>query len=121
MVEFWIICFIVSMMVVWFKTDALIDWGRLFGLYYFLKLDEFYAKRIQYAPSEYNYPAFLNEKYNNFFTKLLACPICLSFWPTLGASFFLAVILFDPLLFLAVPVTYVGALITYGIVTKLLK
>jgi len=33
-----------------------------------------------------NYLDFLNVIYNKFFTRLLACPICLSFWISLLAS-----------------------------------
>lgn len=32
------------------------------------------------------YPHYLNKIYDNFFTRLLSCPICLGFWMSAAAS-----------------------------------
>jgi hypothetical protein len=117
----WIVCYITTVMLVWFKTDALIDWGQLIGLGTFLNAFDFYLERFRFAPNEFNYPSYLKIKYPNFLTKLISCPVCLSFWMVLAASFLVGILLLDLWLILFIPVTYILTLMTYGTVTKLLK
>lgn len=38
------------------------------------------------ASSKKNYILYLNETYNNFYTRLLSCPICIGFWMSIVAS-----------------------------------
>lgn len=110
---FWSICLIVSVLLVWFNSDALIEWGHLFGLDFLLKTKEFHDYKLEMLPSNINYPTFLKIKYNTFITKLLACPICLTFW----ISF--ALCIFSSLLLL--PFIYIGSLSIYGVIINLLK
>ena len=114
----YIISLITLMLLVWLKSDALIEWGSLFGLSKFLMIEEFYSERlIQILSNEiynYNYPSFLRSKYNNFITKLLVCPLCLSVWLSV-----LMCIIFSTLL--AIPLVCVSSLIIYGVITKLIN
>lgn len=118
---FWSICFIAASLLVWFNSDALIDWGNLFGLYDILLIKEFYDFRMQMLPLSVNYPTFLKNKYNNFLTKLLACPVCLSAWIAIWVCVCFSVLLLSPTFIFMTPIVYVGSLITYGILTNLLK
>jgi hypothetical protein len=43
---------------------------------------------MAYKPTgDNNYIDFLNSTYNTFFTRLLSCPICLSFWLSVLSGF----------------------------------
>lgn len=72
-------CLIVFNLVVWFKTDAVIEYGSLIGLSRWLKIREFQDKKLV-EPYLLTYPQFLRITYNNFSTRLISCPICLSVW-----------------------------------------
>lgn len=72
-------CLIVFNLVIWFKTDAFIEYGRLLGLSKMLKFEEFHAKKLT-EPYLLTYPQFLRITYNTFITRLISCPICLSTW-----------------------------------------
>ena len=69
---------IAVVLLVWFKSEAFIEYSRLFGLSKIIKYQEFLdAKLDNFAIS---YPLFLKLKYPNFFFKLIGCRICLSIW-----------------------------------------
>lgn len=116
----WIVSLIILIMLIWFNSEALIEWGSLFGLYKFLCVDEFYTKRIEYLPANLNYPSFLKIKFNNFITKLLACPLCICVWLSFLISFFMSLLSCDITDVLFMPIICVSALLFYGIIIKLL-
>ncbi len=62
----------------WFNKDAFIEYSQLFKLSKLFKIDEF--KQVTENDPTMSYPIFLASYYNNFFTRLVSCPICLSFW-----------------------------------------
>ena len=103
-------------LLVWLKTDALIEWGRVFGLSKILKSDEYYKYKIEKmlssTPFDITYPVFLKLNYNTFFTRLISCPMCLSFWLSV-----LGCIVISNLI--AIPIVYILSLIIYGVVVKL--
>jgi hypothetical protein len=72
-------CLIVFNLVIWFKTDAFIEYGSLIGLSRYLKVKEYQAKKIV-EPYFLTYPQFLRITHNTFFNRLISCPICLSVW-----------------------------------------
>lgn len=119
MITFILSTFIALFLLVWFKSDALIEWGSLFGLENFLLVKEYNKMKLDQAPISINYPTFLKMKYNNFITKLLACPLCLTFWLSTISAFFLFV--FVPLIIFMIPTIIITSLVLYGIVTSLLK
>lgn len=121
-----IVCFITFLMLIWLKSEAIIEWGSLFGLSKILKIDEFYKTRIEYAIKGIgfglNYPTFLKEKYHyNFITTMLACPLCLSVWLSIIAGITISIVLLKPLALFLIPVITVSSLLLYGGVTYLLK
>src|SRR5258708_6277246 len=121
MIIFWSICFIAASLLVWFNSDALIEWGTVFGLYDVLMVKEFYDFRMKMLPSNINYPTFLKVKYNDFLTRLLACPICLTIWISLWMCLCFSILLMNLTFIFLTPIVYVGSLIAYGILTNLLK
>lgn len=118
MAEIYLVFLIAIVLLVWLKTDALIEWGCKFGLSKILKEDEFYKFKLEQllgpVPS-YNisYPTFLKTKYNSFFTRLVSCPMCLSFW----LSVIGCIVISD---LIAIPIVYILSLVLYGIIVKLL-
>jgi hypothetical protein len=115
-----IVTFIVLIMLVWFKSEAIIDWGNLFGLYDFLKIGAFYDMKRELAPADISYPLFLRHRYNNFITRMLACPICSCIWLSFYFTFMWALLTLNPSYLLFVPGISILSMITYGLTTKLM-
>lgn len=70
------------LLVVWFNTQAISEYGRLWWrLSRWLKLDE-YADYQEFSglAKQPSYADFLVSAYPSFFTRLLSCPVCLSLW-----------------------------------------
>lgn len=68
---------IVSMLIIWFNTDAFLEYARLLRLPG-VKVKEYYLAKDRDCTLSYH--TFLLLKYNNFFTRLITCPICTSAW-----------------------------------------
>ena len=115
----YIISFITLILLIWLKSDAIIEWGSLFGLSKILKIEDYFDKRLEMVMRgisiSYSYPEFLKEKYNyNFITKMLGCPLCLSVWLSI-----LMCLIFST--FLSIPLVCISSLIAYGTITKLIR
>lgn len=94
----------VTFLIVWFHTEAFIEYGKLFKLSKILKINEFetaYNKdfTLEYLP-------WLKSSYPNFFTKLINCPWCIGFWFTLTVSLFLYTIYIFPVIYVTTLVIY---------------
>lgn len=50
------------------------------------------------AKNQPHYIAYLNSTYNNFFTKLISCPICTGFWMSVIASIIIGNLLYFALI-----------------------
>ncbi len=70
-----------AMLIVWFKTEAFVEYGSLLGLSKYLYLSEY--KIAQKNDPSLEFPMFLVINNNNFFSRLLSCPLCLGFWLSL--------------------------------------
>lgn len=101
------ICFISLALLIWFKTDAMPEYAKLFGLAHIAKVNEYEKVGAE------SYPLFLVEYYNCFFTRLISCPICTAFWLATLASFFSSI--------WCVPILTVFGLALYLILVKLLE
>ena len=67
------------LMLVWLKSNAFVEYLTAFGLGTLFHINEYNELHKQGYGG--NYVDFLVEYYdNNFFVRLGACPICLSFW-----------------------------------------
>jgi hypothetical protein len=80
---------------IWFKTDFLYEYIKLFKLNK-LKLIQEYEAFIKIT--QLNFSEFLGFK-NSFFFKLISCPLCLNFWVNLSL-----------VLFFKFPLYYIGLL-----------
>ena len=66
------------------------------------------------SPKEFGYFLVgLASEYNNFFTRLISCPICLGFWVTLCVAFYLNIELF--------PVINILSMLLYFLTKKVMK
>lgn len=71
---FWVI----FLLFIWFKTDAIEKYSSLFFLNRFTKVDKFIEYKkinpiVEYLP-------FLRTTYKNFFVNLITCVPCFNFW-----------------------------------------
>ena len=67
-----------GIMVVWFETNFLVDYLKLFRLTKFTYIEE-YEKELFDNP-ELSFLDFASIKEPSFINKLLACPYCFGFW-----------------------------------------
>ena len=65
-------------LLVWFHSGAAEEYISLFKLDFWFDLATFEQKRL--ADPELTYPDFLVMYHNNYFTRLLSCPICITVW-----------------------------------------
>lgn len=112
MIDYYLIFNIITILYIWFDTDAIVEYAKLFRLRFF-KYKEYENRHEVYKDCEY--AIFIAAKYNNFFTKLAACPICLSVWFNF---LFISVILRDfKLLGIHIVLTWLG----YNIIRWIIK
>jgi hypothetical protein len=96
-------------LIIWFKTDAFIEYCELLRLGNLFKIDKYREyKKINVT---IDYVTYLSLKHKNFLTKLLSCPYCIGFWITL-----LSCVLFNNILLL--PFYYVSSIILYKFLDK---
>ena len=117
----YLIFFIVMILILWLRSDAIVEWGEVFGLSKILKLKEFREFRMEQSMNAtcssisssigvhplFYYPTFLKMKYNCFPVRLLSCPVCMTVW----LSIIGCLIISSPL---AIPLVYVVSLIISG-------
>lgn len=60
---------------IWNETHFLKEYAVLLRVQRFFKIKEFEQFEIKTACDQY--PVFLRERYNSWFTRLLGCPFCL--------------------------------------------
>lgn len=66
-------------LILFFNTDVLVEYGRIFKLIKkWLKIDQF--DEAYKNDFELTYRQYLRINHNCFFVRLITCPICLSFW-----------------------------------------
>tara|TARA_Y100000310_G_scaffold341514_1_gene440894 strand:+ start:2121 stop:2471 length:351 start_codon:yes stop_codon:yes gene_type:complete len=68
-------------LLIWFGSDAFIEYAKLIGGAKFFGVKEF--EKLQETRATLTYHDYLSEYKSNFFTKLITCPTCLSVWTTL--------------------------------------
>tara|TARA_Y100000310_G_C20678233_1_gene814328 strand:+ start:1113 stop:1466 length:354 start_codon:yes stop_codon:yes gene_type:complete len=99
--------FIAFVLVIWLKTEAFVEYGRIFGLSKLLEIEKFDNRSVH----ELTYPSFLLVNHDNFLTRLISCPICLGFWLNVSVclffkdfSFFFVKVLLSILIYLLISV-----------------
>jgi len=102
---FWVI----FLLFIWFKTDAFIQYSKLFRINKISKIDSWELYRL--SNTRIAYLEYLSIKHRNFFTKLISCKPCLTFWLVLITCFiFNTIYLF--------PIIYIISYIVYKIIEK---
>jgi hypothetical protein len=113
MIEFFLIPSLVSMvLLVWFHTEAFMEYATLFSGNRFFYIDDF--KEKQKKDPTLDWIMYLQIHHDSFFIRLITCPMCLSFWITLAlcvATHELAMI----------PIYYILSLVAYKATIKLLE
>jgi hypothetical protein len=92
-------CFITTVFIVWFKTNAVVEYGKLIGLKNLLWIEEY--EKYVCDNLEGDYVTFLACKHNTFLTRLITCPLCLGVWYSIIASLPLGLVHFCPIYLLS--------------------
>jgi hypothetical protein len=101
---------IVSILIIWFNTEAFVEYSRLLHLPLVKVKEYLFAKKRDCTLS---YHTFLLINYNNFFTRLITCPICTSVWLSIIVG------IFTQLLFIYYPMLFICSLYLYELYNKL--
>ncbi len=102
-----LVCLVLTVMVVWFKSSAFVEYALLFGLKTLLLG---YDK----DPNNLTFPQYLYVKSKllfkcsicRFIVALITCPLCFAFWLCIGASCLYGTILLTPVFYITVLVSY---------------
>jgi hypothetical protein len=99
-------------LVIWFKSEAYVEYCRIFQLQRISNFEDYDEKKKNDVTLTYH--GYLRQYHNSFFTRLITCPICIATWLALFLSIlFLKIHLF--------PVIFIGGLILFGLVHKLME
>jgi hypothetical protein len=99
-------------LLVWFKSTAFLEYSKLFGLGGVFYVNA-YEESLEKNPLD-SYQEFLVKNFPCFITKLITCPLCLSFWLSLIVAISLEKFYFFPLY-------NVTGLLLYGAINKLIE
>jgi|TARA_R100000084_G_scaffold7524_1_gene2658 hypothetical protein len=108
-----LISLITLVMLVWFNSDAFVEYAKLVGGAKFFEVTEYEKQQEKIATLDYH--GYLLENKNSFFIRLITCPLCFSVWMSVILTF----VLTDSL-WLA-PSCNVAALILYKLTSNLLE
>ena len=77
--EIYLFCvsLIVTILAMWFKTDAFVEYLGLLGFKKLFYIKEFKEQDVILTT---NYPNFVLCQKNCFISRLVSCPTCVSFW-----------------------------------------
>ncbi len=103
------IFWVVFLLFIWFNTDAFIQYSKFFKLDKLFKIKDWEDYRLE-SP-RITYLEYLTLKNRGFFTKLISCKPCLTFWIT-----FIICIIFRSLMLF--PIIYMLSYIIYKIIDK---
>ena len=107
----YLISTIIFINIVWFETEALVEYVKLFKLNWFKITEYLIAKESNF---ELTYHSYLSQHHRNFFTKLITCPICLTTWLSIISSLLFTESILD------FSIIFVLSIIGYNIYRKLL-
>ena len=109
-----IIALIVSILLIWFKTDAFIEYCKLFNVLKQTTINFNLANNITFPQWLFvTYKNGIKNRLTLFLLKLVTCPICLSFWLSVIFG-----IMFGYCLF--IPILYVFSFTSYLLIIKLI-
>jgi len=105
-----IICTIAVILLVWFRTDAFLEYTRMFRLNFLSDYKGFAAK--YHDDVSLTYLAFLRQYHDCFFIRLITCPVCLTVWLGLIFGLLSWIVL--------IPIYIIFGLMLYLIIDRLL-
>ena len=76
--EFYFIFTNVLLLIIWFRTDVIVEYSKIFKISKWLTVDDFEEKKKN--DFELTYHSYLRQYHNNFCIRLVTCPICISCW-----------------------------------------
>jgi len=112
-------CWIIFFLILWFDGDITNLLGRTQITRKLFKRAEYEKFKLE-EDNMASYPEFLNYVYPSFITKLLSCPICLTFWLTLLVNLSNNYVFSITNLLIWFPIYYIVNLLTYLIIKRLL-
>tara|TARA_B100000676_G_C17348171_1_gene469546 strand:+ start:171 stop:521 length:351 start_codon:yes stop_codon:yes gene_type:complete len=108
-----LISLITLVMLVWFNSDAFVEYAKLVGGAKFFGVTEFEKQQEKTATLDYH--GYLLENKNSFFIRLITCPLCFSVWISTVLTF----VVTDSL-WLAPTCNLIG-LVLYKLISNLLE
>ncbi len=90
-----LVLFINVLLVIWFKTDAFLEYARLFRLAKVFEIDKYDKEYHNDFTLDYH-TFLLREHKDSFFVKLVTCPVCLIVWCGIVSSLFFGYLYFSP-------------------------
>jgi hypothetical protein len=106
------IFYVIFLLFIWFNTDAFISYSKLFRLSKLFKIDKWEQYRM--INPKMDYISYIRNKHTNFFTKLITCKTCLTFWFVLISCYFFINLFYFPMI-------YIISYSIYTLLCKLLK
>ncbi len=100
---------VVTTLIVWFETDAFVEYAKIIGGSKFFLIDDYEEKKDADPSISYVYYLLIN--HSSFFTRLISCPYCLGFWFTIILCALTKNYLF-------IPIAYVASLYVYKKITQ---
>lgn len=110
MVILTIICLIAVNLLIWFRTEAWLEYTRLLRLNFLSDYKGYEAAKSQDVMLTYN--NFLRQKHDCFIVRLVTCPICSAVWWGIGFGVFTG--------FAMTPIYIIGGLMLFLIIDRLL-
>ena len=102
---------VATILVLWFRTEAYVEYCRLFHLNFISFYKDYDAQHKNDV--SLNYFGYLRQYHDTFFVRLITCPVCVGTWLSLG----LTLLTLNGVTF---PIAFIGGLILFGIVDRLL-
>lgn len=100
-------------LLIWFRTEAFIEYCKVFSLPERFCFVKDYEEKKTKDDATLNYSRYLIKYHNNFFTRLITCPICTAVWIALIVAIFSGKAC-------VLPVAMIGGLILYLTIDRLL-
>ena len=118
MLSFLIISPIIAVILLfWYETDFVLEYGKLFRLNKFLGIDKYYEKKK--FNLEMTYFLFVVTTYKGFFIRLISCEICFSTWLSIIITGIFSLLSHDYTLLFMIPLNIILSLTYYLIIKKI--
>ena len=97
---------IALILLIWFRTDAWLEYCKLFGLDFVSFYPDYNTKKTEDATLKYL--LYLRRYHNCFFVRLITCPICLAVWLGIFCGILTA--------WASIPIYIIGGLLLFAVI-----